>query len=109
MKRRCEDCGEKLIQMFEEIFDHRQFTGRSGTFFAYEGLGSIYWHMVSKLALAVTENFFWAIEQGATQDEIEALRRHFQSIRRGIGAEKSPPEYGAFPSDPIPIHQRTPV
>jgi hypothetical protein len=48
----------KLIEtIFEEVFNHRAFTGRSGTFFAYEGLGSIYWHMVSKLLLATQECF----------------------------------------------------
>ena len=56
--------------------------------------------MVSKLGLAVSENYFWALEDGAPQETIESLRSHFQSIRRGIGAEKSPAEYGAFPSDP---------
>ena len=46
---------ENLLHMFEDLFDHKSFTGRSGTFFGFEGLGSIYWHMVSKLALAVQE------------------------------------------------------
>ena len=44
-----------VLAIFEEIFDHKSFTGRSGTFFGYEGLGSIYWHMVSKLLLSVQE------------------------------------------------------
>ncbi|MFZ1533605.1 MAG: hypothetical protein WAT14_05520, partial [Chitinophagaceae bacterium] len=44
-----------VIGLFEQVFNHKAFTGRSGTFFAYEGLGSIYWHMVSKLLLAVQE------------------------------------------------------
>src|SRR6056297_4000254 len=44
-----------VLGIFEEVFNHKAFTGRSGTFFAYEGLGSIYWHMVSKLHLAVEE------------------------------------------------------
>ncbi len=92
--------GPSLIRMFDQIFGHQQFTGRSGTFFAYEGLGSIYWHMVSKLGLAVSENFFWALENHAPQDVTDSLRSHFHAIRRGIGAEKSPSEYGAFPSDP---------
>ncbi len=91
---------DALSRLFEETFNHRQFTGRSGTFFAYEGLGSIYWHMVSKLGLAVSENFFAAIDSGSDPLVIEKLRTHFQAIRRGIGAEKSPLEYGAFPSDP---------
>ena len=95
-----QDGGAELIQVFEEIFGHRQFTGRSGTFFAYEGLGSIYWHMVSKLGLAVQENYFWAIENVASEETTGLLESHFQAIRRGIGAEKSPTDYGAFPSDP---------
>ena len=41
-----------IEEIFEDIFNHRQFTGRSGGMYAYEGLGSIYWHMVSKLLLA---------------------------------------------------------
>ena len=45
----------ELLDIFEEVFTHAEFTGRSGSFFAYEGLGSIYWHMVSKLLLAVQE------------------------------------------------------
>ncbi|MCB9881211.1 MAG: hypothetical protein H6834_05425 [Planctomycetes bacterium] len=89
-----------LADLFEELFAHRQFTGRSGTFFAYEGLGSIYWHMVSKLSLAVVDAFFGAIDRGEDATVIAALREHFQAIRRGIGAEKSPSRYGAFPSDP---------
>lgn len=92
--------GDALVLKFEEVFGHRQFTGRSGTFFAYEGLGSIYWHMVSKLSLAVSEHFFAAVESGAPSQTISALRNHLAEIRAGIGAEKSPQEYGAFPSDP---------
>jgi hypothetical protein len=44
-----------VLAIFEEVFNHKAFTGRSGTFYAFEGLGSIYWHMVSKLHLAVQE------------------------------------------------------
>lgn len=91
---------EQLTAMFVETFGHRQFTGRSGTFFGYEGLGSIYWHMVSKLGLAVAENFFWGIDRGATAGQLEQLRNYYRDIRAGIGAEKTPGEYGAFPSDP---------
>lgn len=91
---------ESLIQGFEDTFGHRQFTGRSGTFFAYEGLGSIYWHMVSKLRLAISEYFFQAVESGESTETVEALRAHLIEIRNGIGAEKTPAEYGAFPSDP---------
>ena len=92
--------GDDLVQTFESIFGHRQFTGRSGTFFGYEGLGSIYWHMVSKLGLAVSENVFAAIEAGASTDVVDALKVHLEAVRHGIGAEKTPTAYGAFPSDP---------
>lgn len=37
--------------------------------FGFEGLGCIYWHMVSKLLLAVEENFFAALQQGTDADE----------------------------------------
>jgi hypothetical protein len=46
-----------VLDIFEKVFDHQSFTGRSGTFYKYEGLGCIYWHMVSKLLLAVEENY----------------------------------------------------
>ena len=89
-----------LVATFDHVFAHRQFTGRSGTFFGYEGLGSIYWHMVSKLVLAVSENFFWAIENGSEQGTVDSLAKHFDAIRQGVGAEKHPAAYGGFPTDP---------
>ena len=91
---------DRLVALFEDVFEHRQFTGRSGTFFGYEGLGSIYWHMVSKLVLAVSENFFHAVESDSSEAEVSSLARHFDAIRLGVGAEKDPLEYGAFPTDP---------
>ena len=90
----------QLIESFIELFQHHQFTGRSGTFFGYEGLGSIYWHMVSKLGLAVAENCYRAMEANASPELRDKLRSHYESIRSGIGAEKTPLQYGAFPSDP---------
>src|SRR6185312_13052268 len=50
------DGRQAVLDVFEQVFRHAEFTGRSGSFFAYEGLGSIYWHMVAKLLLAVQEN-----------------------------------------------------
>jgi hypothetical protein len=40
---------EQLKALYEQVFNHQAFTGRSGGMFGFEGLGSIYWHMVSKL------------------------------------------------------------
>ena len=64
--------------------------------FKYEGLGCIYWHMVSKLLLAVGEN----IGQAKQSDERLRLLEHYDSIKSGLGAHKSPGDYGAFPFDP---------
>ena len=89
-----------LLQMYEEVFDHKSFTGRSGTFFGYEGLGSIYWHMVSKLLLAVQENCVAAIHSKESEEVIGKLLDHYYEINAGIGVHKSPQLYGAFPTDP---------
>lgn len=89
-----------VLDIYEEVFDHKRFTGRSGTFFGYEGLGSIYWHMVSKLLLAVWESFQWACDHGENGKSLEKLRDHFVKVYEGIGVHKAPSLYGAFPTDP---------
>ncbi len=89
---------EKLCILYEKTFDHSKFTGRSGSFFAYEGLGSIYWHMVSKLILAVQENAVKAFRS----DDINGpkLTDIYYELKEGLGAAKSADLYGAFPFDP---------
>jgi hypothetical protein len=97
-----------ILQIFEKVFNHKSFTGRSGTFYAYEGLGSIYWHMVSKLYLAVQEACLQAVDEQANQQVIDRLLTHFYDIGDGIGIHKSPEKYGAFPTDPYshtPLHR----
>ncbi|MFN3640508.1 MAG: hypothetical protein ACK4UK_06280, partial [Flavobacterium sp.] len=89
-----------VLDIFEKVFNHKSFTGRSGTFYAYEGLGSIYWHMVSKLLLAVMECCLKAIEEGKDEVLIGKLLDHYYEIQAGIGVHKSPELYGAFPTDP---------
>ena len=89
-----------VLEIFEEVFNHKAFTGRSGTFFGYEGLGSIYWHMVSKLLLAVQENCLMAVENNEDETLIGRLLDHYYEIQAGIGVHKSPELYGAFPTDP---------
>jgi hypothetical protein len=91
---------QEVLDLYERVFDHQSFTGRSGTFYKYEGLGSIYWHMVSKLVLAVQENLLAAEREGAGGDVVEALRRQYATIREGLGVHDAPPAYGAFPTDP---------
>lgn len=91
---------ENLLQIFEDVFNHKAFTGRSGTFYGYEGLGSIYWHMVSKLLLAVQECCIKAVENQENEAVIGRLLEHYYEINEGIGVHKSPSLYGAFPTDP---------
>ncbi|MCC7507732.1 MAG: hypothetical protein IT259_20655 [Saprospiraceae bacterium] len=91
---------KRVLQIFEDIFNHKAFTGRSGTFFGYEGLGSIYWHMVSKLQLAVLECCQKAVDDGENPALIHQLLEHYYAISEGIGVHKSPALYGAFPTDP---------
>ena len=91
---------DSILETFEDLFNHKAFTGRSGTFFGYEGLGSIYWHMVSKLLLSVQETCLEAIENNETPEIIGRLLEHFYEINEGIGVHKSPKLHGAFPTDP---------
>jgi len=98
---------QQLLDLFEQMYNHRAFTGRSGTFFAYEGLGSIYWHMVSKLLLASQETIYNKASQLSAEQK-GRLIEHYYEIRAGIGINKSPELYGAFPTDPYshtPFHR----
>jgi hypothetical protein len=90
---------ESILNVFEDIFDHQSFTGRSGTFYGYEGLGSIYWHMVSKLLLAVQECYLKGIAENANAEILGKIKEHYYEIKAGIGLYKNPELYGAFPTD----------
>ena len=90
---------EMILALYEDTFDHKSFTGRSGTFYGYEGLGSIYWHMVSKLLLATQECFFRGIKEGSDPVVSGKIKDHYFEIKAGIGLNKSPELYGAFPTD----------
>ncbi len=94
--RNANELPDELKDLYESVFNHHAFTGRSGTFYKYEGLGCIYWHMVSKLLLAVGE----VIQRSDMMTETaKRLVTHYQLIRLGIGSHKSPDQYGAFPFD----------
>jgi len=100
---------EGVKELFEDIFDHHSFTGRSGTFFKYEGLGSIYWHMVSKLILAIGELIEETVKKADPADHVklQQLTAFYNDTKQGLGLHKSPEDYGAFPTDPYshtPMH-----
>ncbi|MEM9998016.1 MAG: hypothetical protein AAF809_09975, partial [Bacteroidota bacterium] len=91
---------DALGTLFDDLFDHHAYTGRSGTFFGYEGLGSVYWHMVSKLILAVQKSYERAHKTGAAPAVVRQLAEAYYDVRDGVGLNKTPTEYGAFPIDP---------
>jgi hypothetical protein len=97
-----------VLDLWEATFHHGRFTGRSRTFFMFEGLGSIYWHMVAKLLLAVQESFFAA--EAAGDPALAAARADaYDEVRDGLGFRKRAEVYGAFPTDPYshtPRHRR---
>jgi hypothetical protein len=95
-----EHARQSLLGLYEQVFNHKAFTGRSGTMFGYEGLGSVYWHMVSKLLLVVQENFFVALTEGADETTRHRLGRLYYRVREGLGFNRTPEEFGAFPTDP---------
>jgi hypothetical protein len=90
----------QILALYEKVFDHQSFTGRSGTFYKYEGLGCIYWHMVSKLLLAVREVLEGAVASGTDESIVQQLRDHYNSVYEGLGVHKSPAVFGAVPTDP---------
>jgi hypothetical protein len=97
-----------ILKIFEDVFNHKEFTGRSGTFYAFEGLGSIYWHMVSKLAVAANETCIRAIDAKEDEKIISKLIAHYYEIVEGVGVHKSPRLYGAFSVTPYshtPMHK----
>ncbi len=101
--RNANDLPDELKDLYESVFHHHAFTGRSGTFYKYEGLGCIYWHMVAKLLLAVGETISNVQRDGVQSTKENVLQRlcaHYSAIREGIGSHKQPAEYGSFPFDP---------
>ncbi len=95
-----------ILDAFEQVFRHRSFTGRSQTMHRYEGLGSVYWHMVSKLLFAVQERLVAAVETDASDDVVSDLADRYHRIQHGLGYLKSAAVQGAFPTDP---HSHTPA
>lgn len=91
---------DAVLGLWEDVFRHSAFTGRSGSMFGFEGLGSIYWHMVAKLLLAVQE--IHQHEAGVDPQSGDALKLAgvYESIRNGLGFTKDAKNYGAFPTDP---------
>ena len=91
---------DAVLGLFEDVFKHHSYTGRSGVMYGYEGLGCIYWHMVAKLLVAVQETLMRAEREGLPADVQNGLAAMYFRVRAGIGYQKTVAEYGAFPTDP---------
>jgi hypothetical protein len=87
------------LEVYEQRFHHHAFTGRSGGMHGYEGIGSVYWHMVSKLLLAVQERVSAAASDGVDAAVVDRLVAGYRRIRDGLGFRKDPTTFGAFPTD----------
>ena len=68
--------------------------------YGYEGLGSIYWHMVAKLLVAVQDSAVRSVQSDANSDAVRRLVDGYFKVRDGMGFRKSPLEHGAIPIDP---------
>jgi hypothetical protein len=86
-----------VLDRYEAIFGHHEYTGRSGSMYGYEGIGSVYWHMVGKLLVAVQETYWRAADDGSKH--ADALAHAYRRIRAGLGFCKDPVTYGAIPTD----------
>ena len=91
---------DAVLEIYESVFNHRAYIGRSGSMHAYEGVGSIYWHMVTKLLLGVQEAISDALQRGDDDGEVTRLCDAYWRVRSGLGVNKSAAEFGAVPIDP---------
>jgi len=94
------DSRAAILRLYEEVFRHHKYAGRSGSMYGFEGIGSIYWHMVAKLLVAVQEAVVEAQGSGASPVVTGALVDAYWRVRSGLGFNKTAAEYGAFPADP---------
>ena len=88
---------EHIVNLYESVFDHHAFTGRSGGMYGYEGIGCTYWHMVAKLLVAAGECVQDARHAPeAIQEQLHGL---YHRVRDGLGFRRTPHQFGAYPID----------
>ena len=89
---------ELVWDIYELTFNHKQFTGRSGIMYKYEGIGSIYWHQNSKFLVSFQEAFKSAVDNHYFN--LKGLKDTYYRLRDGFGFNKGPALWGAFPLEP---------
>jgi hypothetical protein len=98
---------DNVLAAYEATFNHRAFTGRSGTMHKFEGNGCVYWHMVSRMLLGVQRCVFEAIDRADAPDIVGRLARSYHRVRAGLGFNHAPGVFGAIPFEPYshsPLH-----
>tara|TARA_A100001011_G_C14239789_1_gene812704 strand:- start:16 stop:1572 length:1557 start_codon:yes stop_codon:yes gene_type:complete len=88
-----------ILEIYNNTFAHKKYMGRSESMFGYEGINSIYWHMVSKLSLAIQESYIRFYSNNENQTLLKKLGKLYYKVRAGLSWEKTAKEYGAFPFD----------
>ncbi len=83
-----------IFEIFEDIFRHSEFMGRSQVLYKYEGIGSVYWHQNSKLLVSTQERML-----AAKEDIKPKLTELYRRVRSGLGFNKEPEIWRAFPTD----------
>ena len=89
-----------VTALFQRVFGHHAYTGRSSSMYAYEGIGSIYWHMVAKLLVAIQSTISSSVDSGHDNEGVERLVDLYWQVRKGSGRSKSASDWGAIPTDP---------
>jgi hypothetical protein len=94
-----DDARASVHAVYERLFHHHAFTGRSGGMHGYEGIGSVYWHMVSKLLLAIQVRYLEAIATDTDAAVVARLAAAYRRVRDGLGFRTTPAVFGAVPTD----------
>jgi len=97
-KENVENEADLIREIYEVVFEHKQFTGRSGIMYKYEGIGCIFWHQNSKFMLSLQEAFIEAAKKD--REDAKALKEAYYRLQQGLGFRHNPTTWGAFPMDP---------
>ena len=86
-----------ILDIYEEVFVHKQHTGRSGIMYKFEGIGCIFWHQNAKHLLSVQEAY--GVEHGVNGPVTAELKDTYYRLRSGFGFTKTAKQWGNFPLD----------
>ena len=79
-----------MLNLFEQTFQHHRFTGRSGTFFGYEGLGKRLLAYGFQVGFGGAEAYDRASQSMVAPEILSQLKSYYREIRDGLGLESSP-------------------